>query len=117
MVTDHIPSVILLFYFFRNLIVIPNAVDNHVEPLILFVSSLQDVGELINSNEIIRGCSLSEARYMLDHFYGRTVELVCDQSNHMHYLLFCRDLIYAYKCLVSIFAESFSTPIIAYKVS
>ena len=31
---------------------------------------------MINSNEIIRGCSLSEARYMLDHFYGRTVELV-----------------------------------------
>eukprot|EP00795_Rhopilema_esculentum_P012993 gene12993-3761_t len=45
------------------------------------IMEMEDVGELINSNEIIRGCSLSEARYMLDHFYGRTVELSQEVAN------------------------------------
>jgi len=45
------------------------------------IMEMEDVGEMINSNEIIRGCSLSEARYMLDHFYGRTVELSQEVAN------------------------------------
>ena len=43
---------------------------------------------MINSNEIIRGCSLSEARYMLDHFYGRTVELVSRIEQTTLFVLF-----------------------------
>lgn len=48
---------------------------------------------MINSNEIIRGCSLSEARYMLDHFYGRAIELVSflDYFNNVGHKAFIYD--------------------------
>eukprot|EP00794_Sanderia_malayensis_P016767 gene16767-18461_t len=45
------------------------------------IMEMEDIGEMINSSEIMRGCSLSEARYMLEHFYGKSVELGQELAN------------------------------------
>lgn len=37
---------------------------------------VQEEGEGLNPNEIIKGCSLSETKYILEHFYTKSIETV-----------------------------------------
>ena len=44
--------------------------------LCIKIFHVQEEGEGLNPNEIIKGCSLSETKYILEHFYTKSIETV-----------------------------------------